>query len=168
MIITHPHDKNGIIEGIYHGHWFHAVLNDEPSLFGVDGGRVSELIISQSAAVPTIATDQFCGYVFMNSRTLVFDAVYQGIKATLTRELESLPKVHSIPPTPDITKMVKSYINNSAFGGLYKEGCCCWGDGILECQKIIVADTSMCRAGYKHKSRLDGITIKPYPPDRKK
>jgi len=168
MIITIQHQKDGRIEGIFHGHWFSAIVHDEPSMFGIRDSRVEMLFIGKNAHTCPKLIPSTAGYYYHSGLNIVALKDYDGITVSLLSELENLPLLSVIPETPDIMKMVKIYINRSAFGGLYKEGCCCWGDGIMECQKVINVDVSMCRAGYKHKSRLDGITIKPYPPERKR
>jgi len=167
MIITKSHSKDGVIEGNHHGHWFRAVVHDENSMFGINNSRISELYLSHSAARRDSLNPDYAIFYFAGGQTITSLPEFAYWVQELILELNNLPFLFSVPETPDIAKMVKSYINHSAFGGLYKDGCCCWGDGIMECQKVINVDVSMCRAGYKHKSRLDGVTIKPYPPERK-
>ena len=137
-------------------------------MFGIEQSRTSMLFIAQDAHSRPKLVPSTAGYYYHSGLCVVSLKDYDGIIRSLISELDYLPLLSAIPETPDIAKMVKKYIYQSAFDGLYKEGCCCWGDGIMECQRIINVDVSMCRAGYKHKSRLDGITIKPYPPERKK
>ena len=168
MIITIQHQKDGRIEGIFRGHWFSAIVNDKPSIFAIDGSRVDMLFIGRDAHTSSKLVPSTAGYYYHSGLQIVSLGDYRGISQALIDGLNDLPLLSVVPETPDITKMVKKYIDRSPFGGLYKDGCCCWGDGIMECQRIINVDISMCRAGYKHKSRLDGITIKPYPPERKK
>ena len=168
MIITKRHPRDGDVEGIFRGHWFRAVVHDEPSMFGIEQSRTSMLFIAKDAHSCRKLAGPAAGYYYHSGLCIVSLKDYDGIIRSLISELDNLPLLSAIPETPNIAKMVKDYIDHSAFGGLYKEGCCCWGDGIMECQRIINVDVSMCRAGYKHKFRLDGITIKPYPPERKK
>ena len=167
MIITIQHQKDGRIEGIFRGHWFSAVVYDEPSMFGINASRVDMLFIGKDAHSCSKLVPSTAGYYHHSGLLVVFLKDYKGIVLALLSELDSLPLLSTTPETPDIAKIVKDYIDHSVFGGLYKDGCCCWGDGIMECQRIINVDVSMCHAGYRHKSRLDGITIKPYPPERK-
>lgn len=169
MIITKPHSKDETIEGIFRGHWFQAIVEDEPSPFGIRDGRVTELFLSENAEKPLELDSSLSPYHWKDGQihsSLIRMFKEEVVVEDLVLELEKLPLLTSIPETPDIQKMVKNYINRSPFSGLYKEGCCCWGDRIMECQKVINTDISMCRAGYKHKSQLDGVTIKPYPPRR--
>jgi len=167
MIITIQHQKDGRIEGMFHGYWFSAVVHDEPTMFGIEGSRVDMLFIGKDAHSCSKLVPSTAGYYYHSGLLIVSLVDYKTISHALISELNNLPLLSAVPETPDIAKMVKAYIDRSAFGGLYKEGCCCWGDGIMDCQKIINVDVSMCRAGYKHKSRLDGITIKPYPPEKR-
>ena len=167
MIVTKPYSEDKTIEGIFRGHWFSAEVEDSPSLFGIEGSRVTHLMISKDVRRPEILNGKSLGYCYTENMCVISDHNFIGIMAALMSKLINLPPLKRVPPTPNISQMVKSYINHSAFGGLYKDGCCCWGDGIMECQKVINVDVSMCRAGYKHKSRLDGVTIKPYPPEKK-
>ena len=84
--ITRPHRHDGWLEGVYDGHKFCAKVYDEPSRFGINGGRTSKLQVLQKGAKNWSFTKTLYNY----DRGIDIDHV---IGAELAAELEKLPKV---------------------------------------------------------------------------
>lgn len=165
MIITKPHSKDGGIEGIFRGHWFQAQVSDEPSLFGIEGSRTHKLTVARGPSIPEAIVPALVGYQY-DGECLICDEDYRGIVGALVLELDKLPILSKPKPTPTVAELAMWALKKSPFQGLYSDdGCFCYDEDLLTCKKFIACEPIDCHAGYKHKSRLDGITIKPYPPE---
>lgn len=96
MQILEAHDQNGWITAIIEGRWVQAKVYDEPSVFGINEGRVSKLSIGKTG-IRDPNRNFFDQMDYNYDRGLDFkrrtlpDAVLRKIVASL----EALPKLGS-------------------------------------------------------------------------
>lgn len=90
MEILTPHDEAGWITARIEGRWVEAKVYDEPSIFGVNEGRVSKLSIGKTATRDRNA-DFFDQMDYIYDRGLDFDNLPDGLLEKIVAELESLP-----------------------------------------------------------------------------
>ena len=166
MIITKPYSSDKVIEGIFRGHWFHAKVDDKRSLFGIKGGRVLEILIAEGSRRPVENISDWRGYVFNGT---VRNPSLKKIGDELLEKLDLLPLLSKPKPTPTVAELAASALKKSPFQGFCSdEGCFCYGEDLLVCKEFMTCQALDCHAGYKHKSRLDGVTIKQYPPKKRR
>jgi hypothetical protein len=91
MKVLKAHDKFGWITAVINGRWVQAKVYDEPSVFGINDGRVSKLAIGKSSMLyPT--TPFFDQMAYNYDRGLDFDDLPAGVLDGIVEELERLPK----------------------------------------------------------------------------
>ena len=84
MKVLSPHDSSGWITAIIQGRWVQAKVYDVPSMYGVNGGRVSKIVIAKTSkenSSPEYHYDR--GWEFGN--------LPKGVLKKVLKELESLP-----------------------------------------------------------------------------
>lgn len=94
MQIIKPHEKPGWITAIANGRWVQAKVYDEPSVHGINSGRVSKLVIGKTDTRDA-NKDFFEQMDFNYDRGLDFDNLPDGILNSILNELEALPKLYS-------------------------------------------------------------------------
>ncbi len=94
MEILEPHNEQGWITAIICGRWCQAKVYDLPSFHGVNGGRVSKLVIGKT---DTLNPDMpfFPQIDYNYSRGLDFDTLPDGILDSVLEQLEALPCLES-------------------------------------------------------------------------
>lgn len=93
MKIIDPHShESGWITAVINGRWVQAKVYDEPSEYGVNGGRVSKIAIAKTAIQNPNRNffDQIC---YNYDRGLDFDHAPAGLVEKIIGQLESLPKL---------------------------------------------------------------------------
>lgn len=92
MKILQAHDQTGWVTALIEGRWVQAKVYDEPSDYGINGGRVSKLVISKTATrnPNKVFFDQMC---FNYDRGLDFDEAPEGMVEKVVAALETLPKI---------------------------------------------------------------------------
>jgi len=91
MKIIKPHDVYGWITAEVCGRWVQAKVYDTPSTFGINGGRVSKLVISKTAKHDG-RRNFFDQMTYNYDRGLDFDNLPKGLLDKIVAELETLPK----------------------------------------------------------------------------
>lgn len=89
-ILENDVTSSGWITAIIEDRWIHAKVYNEPSKFGVNGGRVSKICIGKNGCrdpnKPSF--DQMC---YQHDRELDFDEAPEGLVDKIIAELEKLP-----------------------------------------------------------------------------
>lgn len=88
----------GWITAIIENRWCQAKVYDEPSIFGINNGRVSKLAVAkEGVAALGIHTglDFFENVDFNYDRGLDFDNLKEGLLDKIVAQLEALPKTES-------------------------------------------------------------------------
>ena len=91
-VLLHKQDVSGWLTAIMEQHWVKAKVYDTPSKHGVNGGRVSKLIIGSSMEEPSGNE-----IIYEYDRELVFDKAPPELVSTIVARLEEFP----IPPIED-------------------------------------------------------------------
>lgn len=91
--ILEPHHWTGWVTAIINDRWVQAKVYNEPSIFGINNGRVSKLCISKTNKIDT--TKSFLAQIDYNyDRGLDFDNLpNSNILVEIVAELEKLPKL---------------------------------------------------------------------------
>ena len=91
MKIIEAHDNTGWITAIICGRWVQAKVYDEPSIHGINKGRVSKLVVGKSDQCKPNQNfhNQMC---FSYDRGINFDNAPDGLINSIVYELEQLPK----------------------------------------------------------------------------
>lgn len=94
MKIIKEHDEFGWITAIIEDRWVQAKVYDEPSMYGINDGRVSKLSISKTSKRDPNQNyfEQMC---YNYDRGLDFDDAPKGLVDKIVAELEKLPKYHN-------------------------------------------------------------------------
>lgn len=94
MQILQAHDQTGWVTAIIEGRWVQAKVYDEPSDYGINGSRVSKLVIGKTAN-RNPNKDFFEQMCFNYDRGLDYDEAPKGMVDKIVAELETLPKIFS-------------------------------------------------------------------------
>lgn len=91
MKIIEAHDNTRWITAIICGRWVQAKVYDEPSIHGINDGRISKLIVGKSDQCKLYQNfhNQMC---FSYDRGISFDNAPDGLINSIVYELEQLPK----------------------------------------------------------------------------
>ena len=90
MKIIELHDESGWIIAIIRNRWVQAKVYDNPSMFGINNGRVSKCSISKTNSLDP--TKPFFEQMDFNyDRGLDFDTLPEGLLQKIVAELENLP-----------------------------------------------------------------------------
>ena len=90
-VLEDKRTETGWITATVDGHWFQAKVYDEPSTFGVNGGRVSKLAVLKTETRDPNANffDQCC---YNYDRGLDFDNASDGLVSKIVRWCNELPQ----------------------------------------------------------------------------
>lgn len=92
IMLADNRPDSGFLTVIIEGRWVMAKVYDEPSSYGINGGRVSKLSISKTAT--RIEGQNFFDQMdYHYDRGLDFDTLEPGLLDKIVAELETLPKV---------------------------------------------------------------------------
>lgn len=94
MKIITPHSEHGWITSVINGRWVQAKVYDEPSSYGINGGRVSKLCIGKTDSRDP-SKDFFKQMAFNYDRGLDFNNLPDGVLEPIIDEIEKLPKIFS-------------------------------------------------------------------------
>lgn len=83
-------DASGWVTAIIEGRWVQAKVYDEPSTFGINGGRVSKCVIGKKETRDR-RQDFFSQMDYNYDRGLDFDNLPPGLLDKIVAELEALP-----------------------------------------------------------------------------
>ena len=86
------HDHTGWITAVILGRWCQAKIYNEGSEFGINGGRVSKLVIGKSSEV-VMGGNFFDQMAYNYDRGLDFDNLPTGVLDDIVGQLEALPKL---------------------------------------------------------------------------
>lgn len=98
MEILKAHDQSGWITARINGRWCQAKVYDEPSTYGINGGRVSKLCIAKDGVAELgvhTGLNFFDNIDFNYDRGLDFDNLPDGVLPAVIAALETLPKKHA-------------------------------------------------------------------------
>ena len=92
MKILEPHSDTGWVTAIIEGRWVQAKVYNDPSSFGINGGRVSKLAIGKTDKRDGRKNffNQMC---YNYDRGLDFDHTNRGLVERIVAQLEKLPKL---------------------------------------------------------------------------
>lgn len=94
IILSDRRKESGWVTCIIHNRWVEAKVFDEPSTYGINGGRVSKLCIAKG--IDRDRTKDFLTQMDYNyDRGLDFDNLPDGVLDEVVGYLENLPKVFS-------------------------------------------------------------------------
>lgn len=94
MKIITPHSEHGWITAVINGRWVQAKVYDEPSSYGINGGRVSKLCIGKTDKRDP-SKDFFKQMAYNYDRGLDFSNLPEDVLEKIVEELEKLPKIFS-------------------------------------------------------------------------
>lgn len=92
MQILKAHDQTGWVTALIEGRWVQAKVYNKPSDYGINGSRVSKLVISKTATRNPNKDflEQMC---FNYDRGLDYDEAPTGMVDKIVAELETLPQI---------------------------------------------------------------------------
>ena len=64
---------------------------------------------------------------------------------------------------PDVLEILKQYLVDNGYDGLYRDECGCFVDDLLPC---VENDVGHCQAGYKGKVEFEGEMVDGIVPDK--
>lgn len=92
MEILEPHDPYGWVTAIICDRWVQAKVYDVGSVFGINNGRVSKLVIGKTQ-YRDCTQDFFKRMAYNYDRGLDFDELPDGLLSRIVSQLEQLPPI---------------------------------------------------------------------------
>jgi hypothetical protein len=91
-ILDSYRSETGWVTAIIEGRWVQAKIYNEPSIFGINEGRVSKLYVGKTDIVDSkkIFFEQIC---YHYDRGLDFNKAPEGLIDKIVAKLETLPKL---------------------------------------------------------------------------
>jgi hypothetical protein len=90
--IIKPHSSYGWVTARVCGRWVQAKVYDTPSIYGINGGRISKLFVGKTSALEA-GGDFFSKMDYSYDRGLDFNYLPQELLHEIVGELEKLPKL---------------------------------------------------------------------------